>query len=105
MTKIFVTPAEGVLVRHENGKRLDPIGETVDRSAYWLRRERDGDVTISAAGEVIDGEVLKAELEIPDNVLVPGKYLELSADSVAADAVAPDVPAAPEAKAKKTNKA
>lgn len=46
MEKIFATPKEGVLVRHENGKPLDVAGEAVDRSSYWLRRERDGDVVL-----------------------------------------------------------
>ena len=46
MEKVFATPTEGVLVRHENGKALDPAGEAVDRNSYWLRRERDGDVTL-----------------------------------------------------------
>lgn len=46
MEKVFATPKEGVLVRHENGKALAPTGEPVDRSAYWLRRERDGDVEL-----------------------------------------------------------
>lgn len=45
MEKIFATPKEGVLVRHENGKPLDPAGEAVERNSYWLRRERDEDVT------------------------------------------------------------
>ena len=47
MEKVFATPKEGVLVRHENGKPLDPAGEAVDRTSYWLRRERDGDVTLA----------------------------------------------------------
>ena len=47
MEKIFATPKESVLVRHENGKPLDPAGESVDRTSYWLRRERDGDVTLT----------------------------------------------------------
>lgn len=47
MEKVFATPKEGVLVRHENGKQLDPAGESVERNSYWLRRERDEDVTIS----------------------------------------------------------
>ena len=46
MEKVFATPKEGVLVRHENGKPLDPAGESVDRTSFWLRRERDGDVTL-----------------------------------------------------------
>lgn len=47
MGKILATPKEGVLVRHENGKQLDAAGEPVERNSYWLRRERDGDVTLS----------------------------------------------------------
>lgn len=47
MEKVFATPTEGVLVRHENGKQLAVAGEPVERNSYWLRRERDGDVTLS----------------------------------------------------------
>lgn len=47
MEKIFVTPKPGLLVRHEHGPALNPAGETVERTAYWLRRERDGDVTLA----------------------------------------------------------
>jgi hypothetical protein len=47
MAKVFATPKEGVLVRHENGKQLDPAGEAVERNSFWLRRSRDGDVTLS----------------------------------------------------------
>jgi hypothetical protein len=46
MPKIFAVPKDGVLVRHANGKPLDTAGETVERDSYWLRRERDGDVTL-----------------------------------------------------------
>lgn len=46
MQKVFATPTEGVLVRHENGKQLAAAGEPVERNSYWLRRERDGDVTL-----------------------------------------------------------
>ena len=42
--KVFATPKDGVLVRHENGKALDVAGELVERNSYWLRREIDGDV-------------------------------------------------------------
>ena len=52
MGKVIATPKEGVLVRHENGKPLDPAGETVDRNSYWLRRERDADVTLTDVPEV-----------------------------------------------------
>lgn len=47
MPKVFAVPKEGVLVRHESGKPLDPAGESVDRTSYWLRRQRDGDVTLT----------------------------------------------------------
>lgn len=47
MEKVFATPKEGVLVRRENGKPLDTAGEPVERNSFWLRRERDGDVTLS----------------------------------------------------------
>lgn len=52
MSKIFVKPKANTLVRQENGEPLAEAGEEVERSAYWLRRERDGDVTISAAKAV-----------------------------------------------------
>ena len=51
MAKVFATPKEGVLVRHENGKPLDAAGESVERNSYWLRRERDGDVTLTGVPE------------------------------------------------------
>ena len=49
MPKVFATPKEGVIVRHESGKPLDPAGESVDRTSYWLRRQRDGDVMLTAS--------------------------------------------------------
>lgn len=55
MEKILATPKDGVLVRHENGKQLESAGEVVDRNAYWLRRERDGDVTLAPV-PVVDAE-------------------------------------------------
>ena len=46
--KVFATPAPDLIVRHpDTGKPLDAAGEPVDRNAYWLRRERDGDVTLT----------------------------------------------------------
>ncbi|MEX2630028.1 MAG: DUF2635 domain-containing protein [Tistlia sp.] len=46
MTKILVTPVAGRRVRHPDGRLLGAEGATVERSPYWLRRERDGDVTV-----------------------------------------------------------
>lgn len=56
MEKVFATPKEGVLVRHENGKPLDAAGEAVERTSYWLRRERDGDVTLTDTAAITVGE-------------------------------------------------
>ena len=53
MEKVFATPKEGVLVRHENGKALEVAGEPVERNSYWLRRERDGDVTLGPVPPVV----------------------------------------------------
>lgn len=46
--KVFVKPGPGLIVPKPDGKPLAPAGELVDRSDWWLRRERDGDVTITA---------------------------------------------------------
>jgi Protein of unknown function (DUF2635) len=54
MAKILATPKAGVLVRQENGKPLPPGGDIVERNSYWLRRERDGDVTLSDAPEAAE---------------------------------------------------
>lgn len=56
MGKVFATPKKDVLVRHENGNQLDPAGEPVERNSYWLRRERDGDVTLTALAETASEE-------------------------------------------------
>lgn len=45
--RVIAIPKPGVVVRHENGRRLDETGELVERNAFWLRRERDGDVTLA----------------------------------------------------------
>jgi hypothetical protein len=51
MSKIFVVPRHGVRVRHpDTGKVLAPEGEAVERGSYWLRRAKDGDVTIQSEG-------------------------------------------------------
>lgn len=52
MGKVLATPKDGVLVRHADGKKrgqpLAADGEAVERNSYWLRRERDGDVTLGS---------------------------------------------------------
>lgn len=46
--KIHVTPAENVQVADPDANDfLPPEGREVERSIYWIRREADGDVTVS----------------------------------------------------------
>jgi len=52
MAKILATPAKGMRVRKPDGAVLNPDGEQVERDSFWLRRERDGDVTLSAVPEM-----------------------------------------------------
>ena len=49
MTKLFVKPRDGALVRHPLTKQpLSQDGAVVDLSnSYWKRRERDGDIVIA----------------------------------------------------------
>ena len=48
MARILVTPRPGVLARHpDTGRALLPQGEAVERGSYWLRRAKDGDITIN----------------------------------------------------------
>ncbi|EGK8325543.1 DUF1320 domain-containing protein [Escherichia coli] len=44
----YATPAENVRVRKPDGAHLSPEGERLDVCAYWLRREAEGDVEITA---------------------------------------------------------
>lgn len=48
MEKVFATPKPGMRCRKQDGSILAEAGEAVERNAFWLRRERDGDVTLSA---------------------------------------------------------
>ena len=43
---IKVMPREGLQVRSPDGSILPPQGAEVERSSWWIRRERDGDVSI-----------------------------------------------------------
>ncbi|EGR4058385.1 DUF2635 domain-containing protein [Vibrio cholerae] len=45
-----------VPVRKENGEFLKQEGETVPRSAFWVRRLKDGDVVLVKEG-ISQGEV------------------------------------------------
>jgi hypothetical protein len=42
--QIKVKPAPDRRVRKPDGVLLEEAGETVERSSYWMRRLRDGDV-------------------------------------------------------------
>nr|WP_158161690.1 DUF2635 domain-containing protein [Vibrio mimicus] len=49
--QIKVKPAKAsVPVRKENGEFLKQEGETVTRSAFWVRRLKDGDVVLVKEG-------------------------------------------------------
>ena len=51
MEKIYVVPAKGLRVLDPARKPpspLPPEGKEVERTTYWLRREREGDVTVFA---------------------------------------------------------
>ncbi|WP_337440513.1 DUF2635 domain-containing protein [Desulfovibrio sp.] len=57
MDKIFAKPAPGRLVRHpETGDPLPAEGALVIRSPYWIRRLKDGDVTLAtpASGKAVN---------------------------------------------------
>ena len=48
MNRLNVKPVSGRLVRHpETGEPLPAEGLAVPRSPYWLRRLKDGDVTLA----------------------------------------------------------
>lgn len=49
MTKrVWVTPREGLDIPDpETGELLRPAGQEKEQSSFWIRRKRDGDVTIS----------------------------------------------------------
>lgn len=55
MEKVFATPAAGMRVRKQDGSILAESGEAVERNAFWLRRQRDGDVTLDSLpnGELV----------------------------------------------------
>ena len=48
MTKKMIKPSRaGLLVRKADGSHLAADGETLPVNAYWLRREKEGDVKIT----------------------------------------------------------
>ncbi|HHH0173179.1 TPA: DUF2635 domain-containing protein [Yersinia enterocolitica] len=47
MKKHIKSAREGLLVRKNNGQRLNPEGEELLVNAWWHRREAEGDVVIT----------------------------------------------------------
>ncbi|MDH4319874.1 MAG: DUF2635 domain-containing protein [Desulfobulbaceae bacterium] len=54
--EIFVKPGPGLLVRKPDGSRLAEDGELVPRTAYWLRRLKDGDAVQANAPKKINAK-------------------------------------------------
>lgn len=52
MKRIFIKPKKDLLVRSPFNKRvIAPAGEEVNEDNYWLRLEKQGDITISPVTE------------------------------------------------------
>ncbi|GAB2182675.1 hypothetical protein DLREEDagrD3_28980 [Denitratisoma sp. agr-D3] len=47
MTKVFIKPTSDQAVLKEDGKKLAPEGEVLERSVWWIRRANHGEVTLS----------------------------------------------------------
>ena len=48
MSKKMIKPSKAdLLVRKADGRHLDAAGEALPVNAYWLRREKEGDVIIT----------------------------------------------------------
>ena len=72
--KVFATPAPGLIVRHpDTGKPLDAAGEPVERTSYWLRRERDGDVSLTEIAPTEGEAAPEAPTTPPPTTKKPGK--------------------------------
>lgn len=65
MEKIYATPAAGMRCRKQDGSVLAESGEPVARNAFWLRRERDGDVTLTAVPDAAVADVPDATSNKP----------------------------------------
>lgn len=48
MPQVKATPINGARVRKPDGAILNAAGEPVERTSFWLRREKDGDVKLEA---------------------------------------------------------
>ena len=47
MIKLIKPAREGLRVRKSNGVHLKPEGENLSMSAWWHRRQAEGDVTVT----------------------------------------------------------
>lgn len=55
MPQVVATPINGARVRKPDGHVLKTEGETVERDSFWLRREIDGDVALTATSPAANG--------------------------------------------------
>ncbi|CAH6196889.1 MULTISPECIES: DUF2635 domain-containing protein [Enterobacteriaceae] len=56
----LIKPArEGLRVRKSNGEHLKPEGENLPMSAWWHRRQAEGDVTVTDIAEPVTAETQK----------------------------------------------
>lgn len=46
--QVIATPINGARVRKPDGQILKADGEAVERDSFWLRRQADGDVSLTA---------------------------------------------------------
>ena len=47
---VIAVPVNGRRIRKPDGTLLAKDGEQVEKSSYWLRREKDSDVALTPAG-------------------------------------------------------
>lgn len=58
----LLKPSPGLQVRHPDGRPLDPGGEIIELTAYWLRRVKAGDVVEEAPAKAT-GKAVPAKAE------------------------------------------
>ena len=58
---VMARPVNGRRLRKPDGTLLAKDGERVQKNSYWLRREKDGDVTLSPIGAATKAPINKSE--------------------------------------------